>query len=117
MASKKSPSKTKTYINARKEILDWVAEHSTLKSDYTRWYAGMTNKTNSRKSSHKNSMPNGIPFWEKKYCQNRRIAESLETSLHNLGFLETDIKGGIDDNSTYVYVFKKYPTIIDKIIN
>ena len=117
MANKKPPSKTKTYINARKDILDWVRSHSTLKSDYTRWYAGMTNKTNNRKSSHKNKMPNGIPFWKKINCKSRRIAESLETSLHNLGFLETDIKGGIDDNSTYVYVFKKYPTIFDEINN
>jgi len=77
----------------------------------------MTNKTNSRKSNHKNTMPNGIPFWKKIYCQNKKIAESLETSLHKLGFLETDIKGGIDENSKYVYIFKKYPTVIDEIVN
>ncbi|MCD4792434.1 MAG: hypothetical protein K8R54_04315 [Bacteroidales bacterium] len=115
MIKKKSPSKTKTYINARKEFLDWVYSNSTIKSDYSRWYAGMTNKTNIRKTDHNSKMPNGTPFWKKINCKSRKIAESLETSLHKLGFLNTDKKGGIDDNSTYVYIFKQYPTIFDSI--
>jgi len=113
MPKKKSPSRTKTYIKARKKFLEHVRSHSTLIVAYPRWYAGMTNKTNARRTSHNSKMPNGTPYWLKIYCGSRAIADKLETSLHELGFLETDIKGGIDDNSKYVYIFKQYPTILD----
>ena len=112
--SKKNPSKTKIYKKARKEFLKWVEEHSTIYSDYSRWYAGIAKYPDNRKIQHTSIMPNGTPFWEHKFLMTVEIALSLETSLHNLGFLETDNKGGYDkEKSKYVYIFKKYPTVFD----
>jgi len=41
-------------------------------------------------------------------------AEIIETYFHSKGMLNTDDKGGYDkENSKYVYVYKKHPTILD----
>jgi len=43
-----------------------------------------------------------------------RLSLALETSFHNQGLLDKDTKGGYDKKtSKYIYVYKKFPTIID----
>jgi len=84
--------------------------------NYSRWYSGITKTPKDRKSSHNSSPknPSGAYFWYAVNVKSVRIALALETSLHKLGFLDTDDKGGYDrEKSKWVYVFKRKPTIID----
>jgi hypothetical protein len=116
MSKRISPSKTKSYIKARKELLNWVSENSTLVINYPRWYSGITKNPKARKSSHNSNPknPSGAYLWYAVNVRSVKIALALETSLHKLGFLDTDDKGGYDkEKSKWVYVFKRRPTIID----
>ncbi len=116
MSKNIAPSKTKSYIKARKELLEWVGKHSTVMINYSRWYSGITKNPNDRISSHNANPKNkkGAYLWFTVNVKSVRIALALETSLHKLGFLDTDDKGGYDrEKSKWVYVFKRRPTIVD----
>lgn len=112
-----APSRSKTYIKTRAKILEWVKSNSTFFSDNSRWYCGITNNPNIRKAQHEATIKES-PYFFKCWCvKSVRIAKALETSMHNKGMLDKDIKGGARLNSWYIYVFKKYPTIIDRLIS
>ena len=109
----KSPSSTKTYKKTKTEIEKWVNSHSVGGSVYSKWYCGITNNPNIRKASHKYNI--GIdPYFFNSWCmQSFRLSKALETSFHNAGMLDKDLRGGAKENSWYIYVYKKYPTIFD----
>lgn len=113
MSKNDSFSKPK-YQEVRSAILKWVRENSTFTSDYARWYVGVTKNPSQRQAAHNSKMPNGTLYWKHFYVASSKIASDLETELHiNYGFLETDKKGNIQNDSKYIYVFKKHPTIVD----
>ena len=121
---KKTPSKrfnanlpdalsTKTAVSIIASIKRWAEKHSTITSDYTRWYCGITNHPPSRKSKHK-SVNEAEPFvWFEWDAKSRRIAEAIETYFHDRGMKDKDTKGGSSEDSKYVYVYKKHPTFLD----
>ena len=109
-----APSKTKTYQNARKEIKNWISENSTLVISNSRWYVGITNDANRRKIEHQVKNNKKCTFWKVWDMKSVRLSLSLETSFHKQGLLDKDTKGGYDKiTSKYIYVYKKFPTIVD----
>ncbi len=107
-----SPLSTDTAKSIISKIERWVEKHSTAWVVYGNWYIGITNNPNARASAHKSA--NGhLYFWNEYDARSRRIAEAIETRFHNKGMKERDLKGGARDDSRYVYVFKKHPTIAD----
>jgi len=108
-----APSKTKTYQKVRREVIKWIEENSFLITNNSRWYVGITNDTERRKKEHQIKNNRECKYWKIWNMKSVRLALALETSLHKQGLLDKDIKGGYKPNSTWLYVYKKHPTIID----
>ncbi|MCT4588334.1 MAG: hypothetical protein N4A71_10965 [Carboxylicivirga sp.] len=53
MVKQIAPSQTPTYKRVRKEIMEWVNDHSDLVVINDNWYCGMTNNPEIRKAAHK----------------------------------------------------------------
>lgn len=103
----------KTTTKIIKQIEAYVKQNSTIYVNYSRWYIGVTNNPEIRKSQHK-SLNNEEPYaWKHWYCYSKENALDIEKYFHQKGMLETDKTGGVADDSKYVYVYKKYPTILD----
>ncbi len=114
MAKKlKSPSQTSTYRKVRKEVNEWIDQNSFLQVDKSRWYVGITNDGNRRKKEHEIANNRKCKYWKLWDMKSVRISLALETSLHKEGLLDKDVKGGYIKDSKYLYVYKKFPTIID----
>ena len=111
---KDNPLKTKTARKIIKEINTHISENSTFAIKYQRWYCGITNNPNTRKSGHK-AKNNKVPaLWKPFNARSVKIALAIETYLHKKGMLDTDDKGGYDkEKSKFIYVYKKHPTILD----
>ena len=107
------PIESKTAKNAIEIFNRHVDEHSSFTIDYTRWYVGVTNNPLSRKNAHKSILGHEIFFWKHFYCKSKLIALAVEKFFHDKGMLEKDLQGGTASNTYYVYVYKKYPTILD----
>lgn len=105
--------KTKTEKRITQDIEAWLNTNSTLFVKYRNWYIGITNDPAARRLKHKNKLKTDPYFWKSFYTCNVRIASAIETHFHKKGMLESDKKGGVTDDSKYVYIFKKYPTILD----
>jgi predicted GIY-YIG superfamily endonuclease len=103
---------TDTAKNIIREFEKWALKNSTGWIVYSNWYVGITNNPNARKSAH-NSANGHLYFWLEQNARSRRIAEAIETYFHNKGMKEKDLKGGAKDDSKYIYIYKKYPTIVD----
>ena len=94
------------------KIKRWMLKNSTAWVKYSNWYIGITNNPTARASAHRSA--NGhLYFWKEYDAKSRRIAEAIETHFHKKGMKEKDLKGGAKDDSRYIYVYKKYPTIAD----
>ena len=105
--------KTKTAKGIIAKIKSWSNYHSTFGVDYARWYCGITNKPDTRKSQHKHTNQ-ADPYALNEYdAKSRRIAEAIETYFHDLGMKDSDSKGGSAVDSKYIYVYKKRPTWFD----
>jgi predicted GIY-YIG superfamily endonuclease len=103
----------KTTTKIIRQIEAYVKQKSTIIIDYKRWYIGVTNNPSIRKSQHK-SLNNEEPyFWKHWYCYSKENALTVEKYFHKKGMLNTSKQGGTAENSKYVYVYKKYPTLID----
>ena len=107
------PLTTATAKNIIPEFIAWVNIHSAVFSDYGRWYCGITNSPPTRKAQHQSSIQSEPYAWFHRNAGSRRIAEAIETYFHEEGMLDHDSKGGSAENSKYVYIFKKKPTIFD----
>jgi len=109
-----APSKTKTYIRVRKEIKEWIEQNSILVIANSRWYVGITNDANRRKKEHEIKNNRKCKYWKMWNMKSVRLSLALETSLHKQGLLDKDTKGGYNKKtSKYIYVYKKFPTIVD----
>ncbi len=104
---------TETEKQIRRKIEAWVKENSTLSVDYSRWYVGVTNNENARKSQHKSQQGKELYFWQSFNARSRKLALAIELHFHKKGMLEKDVPGGTAQDSKLVYVYKKYPTILD----
>lgn len=103
----------KTTTKIKKQIEKYVKENSNFFVDYSRWYIGVTNNPEIRKNQHK-SLNNKEPnFWKHWYCYSKENALEIEKYFHKKGMLETSKTGGVAEDSKYVYVYKKYLTILD----
>lgn len=94
------------------KIKRWTLKKSVGWVVYEKWYIGITNNPNARATTHKSA--NGhLYFWKEYNAKSRRIAEAIETYFHKKGMKEKDLKGGAREDSRFIYVYKKYPTIAD----
>ena len=107
------PIQTKTAKQIIRLINRHLSENSSFVIDYTRWYIGVTNNPLARKSSHKSKNQCEVYFWNHYYCRSVNVSLAIEQYYHKKGMLETNLVGNALTNSYYVYVYKKYPTIID----
>ena len=107
------PLKTPTAKTIIKSIENWIAENSTLAVNYSRWYVGVTNNEQSRKSKHKSDTGGDIYFWHSYNARSKKIALAIELHFHKKGMLETHLPGGTAIDTRLVYVYKKRPTLID----
>ena len=106
--------KTKTAKKIIKEIESHIFQNSTFYVVYDNWYCGITNNPISRQNAHKSKNGKTTFLWESYNARSVNIALAIETYFHSKGMLNTDDKGGYDkENSKYVYVYKKHPTILD----
>jgi predicted GIY-YIG superfamily endonuclease len=111
---KDNPLKTVTAKKIIKEIETYVFENSTLYVEYSNWYCGITNNPNARKSGHKTNNNKTPALWKHFNARSVKISLKIETYFHKKGMLDTDDKGGYDkDNSKFIYIYKKHPTILD----
>ena len=107
------PLKTPTAKTIIKSIEKWVAENSKIAVDYSRWYVGVTNNEQSRKSKHKSDTGGDIYFWQSFNARSKRIALAVELHFHKKGMLDSHLPGGTAPDTRLVYVYKKRPTILD----
>lgn len=107
------PIKTITAKRAIKQINNHVKDHSQININYSRWYCGVTNSSNQRQINHRYKIKSETYFWLKIYCFSKRIALAVEKHFHNLGMLDKNLTGGVNEETKYVYVYKINPTIFD----
>jgi len=105
--------KTETEKQIIRKINAWAKKNSTLEIDYKRWYIGVTNNEQARKSKHKSAIGGDIYFWQAYNARSKKLALAIELYFHNKGMLETKLPGGTAEDTKMVYVYKKYPTILD----
>lgn len=110
-----SPSKTKTYKKVKSDIEDWVKLNSLLSPDFKRWYCGITRNPLKREMQHKYKLGDSPCFFKAWNVKSLRIASSLETHFHVNGMKDKDMLGNAKYDSIYIYVYKKYPTILDML--
>lgn len=108
-----TPLQTETAKSIVRKIKYWVEKNSTVFVDYSNWYIGITNKPHIRKSQHAVNIEGKPYFWQEYNARSRQIAEAIEKSFHDRGMKEKRHAGGARDDSKYVYIYKKYPTIFD----
>jgi len=105
--------KTDTAKRIKKEIEAHVRGYSNFFVVYSNWYIGITNNVSKRKTQHKTANKGDLYFWVDYNARSRRIAEAIELYFHKKGMLETEKVGGAKEDSKYIYVYKKHPTIVD----
>lgn len=110
---KTNPLSTPTAKSIIKDFKKWMAQHSNIEVDYSRWYCGITNNPPKRKNAHKHTNRKDTFAWVDKNAKSRRIADAVETYFHKLGLKDSDSKGGSKIDSKYVYIYKKRPTWFD----
>ncbi|SOU87276.1 hypothetical protein [Tenacibaculum dicentrarchi] len=111
-----SASKSKTYNKVQKEIKKWMRKNSFLITKNARWYVGITNDPSRRKREHKNKNNIQCLYWKTWNMKSVRLSLALETHFHNKSLLDKDLKGGYDrKTSKHIYVYKKFPTLINKL--
>lgn len=107
-----APSKTKTYRKVVKTIQDHVKQNSNVVIAYENWYIGITKNPEQRYSAHKyNLQVDELDYWLCQYAGSKRIARAIESKFHKEGMLDTDLEGNTTEESWFVYVYKKHPTI------
>ncbi|WP_196888082.1 GIY-YIG nuclease family protein [Aureivirga sp. CE67] len=108
-----SSKKTKRKRKVKREIFKWVRRNSFLVSNHKRWYVGITNNSARRKREHEAKNKAECKYWKAWDLESIQMSLDLETELHRIGMLDKDYKGGYTNRSTFIYVYKKKPTIID----
>ncbi len=97
----------------QREIFRWVRKNSFMYANNARWYVGITNNGVRRKREHEAKNKCKCMHWKIWDLESVKHSLDLETKLHNIGMLDKDSKGGYNTKSTYIYVYKKRPTLID----
>ncbi|MEI6574769.1 MAG: hypothetical protein WCO63_01170 [Bacteroidota bacterium] len=114
---KSTPTKqTKEYRSAVAKINVWVKKNSSLLAIYENWYVGVTNNPNVRNKAHKNKNVEEPFFWLCIDTGSQGIALEVERYFHEKGMKDKRLTGGVKDNTTYVYVYKKHLPLIDYIL-
>ncbi|MDI9858017.1 GIY-YIG nuclease family protein [Flectobacillus roseus] len=99
------------------QINQWLIKKSLISPDHQRWYIGITDDPERRRKEHlRNSKKEKFDvkhfhFW---HAKTKRIARSIESWGHHLGMLDSDLEGNTNDDSVFVYVYKKYPLLKPK---
>jgi hypothetical protein len=96
-----------------RQINSWIKEHSTLYVEFSNWYIGVTNDPQSRELSHRQKA--STQYWVCFNARSKKIALLIETWGHSKGMLETDKKGGVRENTKFVYIYKKHGNIVDQL--
>lgn len=106
---KSHPANNDIVIKMEKEILNYIKSTypKGVKPDFSKWYAGVTDKTINRYKKHtKARNVNELPFYKKFYLHSMSNARKLELMLYsNYEMGKTKNTGGIYIHSKYVYVF------------
>ncbi len=110
---RRSSKSSRKVRKVRREIFRWVRKNSFMYTNHTRWYVGITNNGPRRKREHEAKNKRKCKHWKVWDLESVKHSLALETELHDLGMLDKDSKGGYNNKSTYIYVYKKKPTIID----
>lgn len=108
-----TPLQTTTATSISRKIEYWVKKNSTLVTEYSNWYVGITNKPHIRKGQHATKNAGKPYFWQEYNARTREIAEAIEKRFHDKGMKDARHAGGARYDSKYVYVYKKHPTIWD----
>ena len=110
MAYNSIDSQTAQYLI--KEIKKWRNNHSLVIAKNENWYIGITNNPDARKKQHESKAKKenfDVSYFTVWNAKTINIALAVETYWHERGMLETDIKGNYENNSIFIYVYKKYP--------
>jgi hypothetical protein len=108
-----TPLQTQTAKSIIRKIEYHVFKNSTAWIVWSNWYIGITNKPHRRKSQHIVDLKGKPFFWVEYNARSRDIAESIEKRFHDKGMRDARHAGGARNDSKFVYVYKKYPTIFD----
>lgn len=105
---------SKTAQSILKELNDWLLEKSLFYTDHERWYIGITDNPDRRYKEHlRNSRINNFSVKHFKYWHAKtfKIARAIESHGHSIGMLDTDLLGNANENSVFIYVYKKIPLL------
>ncbi len=95
-----------------KKIEEHFENNSTFYVDEIRWYIGITNDVERRKKEHQKKYPQ-MKFFRSFNARTMNISSQIEKHITQKGTANKAWKGGANENSKWVYVFKSKPTILD----
>lgn len=109
---------SRTISGIQRSIENWVKQHSSITVNYSSWYYGVTNAPAIRRNAHnqvnkRELFASKTHAWQVYKTGSVNQATLIEKHFHEKGMLDKHSKGGVRPTTVYVYVYKKYPTIID----
>ena len=98
--------KSKTYRSLVAKINRHIADNSWANTPLKRWYVGISNHPNRRKSEHQRVYGMDIRNYTVFYAYTKRIASQVEDYFSKKGTSNAIGSRGATEESRWVYVYK-----------
>lgn len=91
------------------------AGRSDFYVEYSNWYCGVTNSESVRKAQHANNNGEATYYFKAWDAGSKELALEVESHFHAKRMQGDGGTGGVRITTTFVYVYKKSPNVVDRL--